>query len=235
TRSAMPLQATWLAVTRWILHWWYWLLFPFYGVTALGNAVTLILGKNNVDLQSIVQVFVPYPLQKLWAANPPLAVTVLLGIASLTAASWRAHVSEQDLVPQGVPYDEPPNLPAHVVGRKSDLEWLLKRLGPGTEVGVTAITGLGGIGKSTLAYLAIQQLRKKRRFKGGIAIVPCLGMGMSDPAEVVRRVLARFDPERRRPEESTLADLADVAHRLLDGKKTLIMLDNVEPSLPIEQ
>jgi tetratricopeptide (TPR) repeat protein len=59
--------------------------------------------------------------------------------------------------------------------------------------------------------------------------------GLADAAEALRTVLAHFDPQRRSPEATDVAGLAAAAHRLLDGKDALIVLDNVEPALKIEQ
>ena len=62
-----------------------------------------------------------------------------------------------------------------------------------------------------------------------------LGLYQTDSDEIVRLVLARFDPQRRQPETNNLSELIDVAHRLLDKKDVLVVLDNVEPELKIER
>jgi tetratricopeptide (TPR) repeat protein len=116
------------------------------------------------------------------------------------------------------------------VGREADLDWLLRRLRD-RSVGVTALGGMGGIGKSTLAAVALHQLRAEGRFQDGVAVVLC--QDMIDASDVLRRALARFDPARRQPEGKDPVALAEAARMLLGGKDVLIALDNVEPDLDI--
>jgi tetratricopeptide (TPR) repeat protein len=131
----------------------------------------------------------------------------------------------------GPPFDEA-LLPAPdtFIGREADLEWLLRRLRD-RSVGVTALGGMGGIGKSTLAAVALRQLRAEARFADGVAVILC--QDLYDAGEVVRRALARFDPTRRQPEARDPAGLAEAARMLLGGKDVLIALDNVEPALDV--
>jgi tetratricopeptide (TPR) repeat protein len=136
--------------------------------------------------------------------------------------------------PQGPPFEEALlNPPPRFVGREEDLEWLLPRLRAGGAVGITALGGMGGIGKTALAAEAVRRLRAAGRFPDGVAVVLCAGL--TDAVEVLRTVLAHCDPYRRAPDAADLAGLAAVAHRLLDGKDALIVLDNVEPALKVEQ
>jgi tetratricopeptide (TPR) repeat protein len=136
--------------------------------------------------------------------------------------------------PQGPPFEEALlNPPPRFVGREEDLDWLLPRLRAGGTVGITALGGMGGIGKTALAAEAVRRLRAEGCFPDGVAVVLCAGL--TDAAEVLRTVLVHVDPYRRAPDTADLAGLAAVAHRLLDGKDALIVLDNVEPALKIEQ
>ncbi len=135
---------------------------------------------------------------------------------------------------QSPPFDEVRlPTPEHFVGRSQELRWLMKRLREGGVTGITALGGMGGIGKTALAAVAIQRLRKEGYFRDGIAVELCLGK--TDANEVVRQVLARFEPKRRQPETDDLPKLIDFAHQLLDGKDALIVLDNVEPGLDVER
>jgi tetratricopeptide (TPR) repeat protein len=136
--------------------------------------------------------------------------------------------------PQGPPVDDvllPP--PEVFVGRTADLEWLENRLRAGGAGSVTAIAGLPGIGKTALVAVAVRAMRVEGRFRDGIAVVLCAGL--TDPVEVLRRVLARFDPQRRQPDAVDREGLAEAARRLLVGKEALVVLDNVEPGLDIVQ
>ncbi len=131
----------------------------------------------------------------------------------------------------GPPFDEALlPVPETFIGREADLDWLLRRLRD-RSIGVTALGGMGGIGKSTLAAVALHQLRAEGRFADGVAVVLC--QELTDASDVLRRALARFDPARRQPEARDPAGLTEVARLLLGGKDTLIVLDNVEPALDV--
>jgi len=130
------------------------------------------------------------------------------------------------------PFDEgqlPP--PEYFVGRLEDLEWVMRQMRAGRTTAITALNGLGGIGKTALAAVAVHKLREEHAFPDGIAVIFCIGL--VDAIDVLRRVLARFDPQRRQPETSDPTALYEVASRLLKGKRALIVLDNVEPGLDI--
>jgi transcriptional regulator with XRE-family HTH domain len=111
---------------------------------------------------------------------------------------------------QSLPFDEgqlPP--PECFVGRQEDLEWVLERLREERTAAVTALNGLGGIGKTTLAAVAVHKLRKENRFPDGIAVIFCIGL--TDATDVLRRVLARFDQHRRQPDVSDHTALYEIA------------------------
>jgi tetratricopeptide (TPR) repeat protein len=173
-----------------------------------------VLQKREV--REIVTHSLPYLKEQLQTALREL------GVGAATAAE----------PPQGPP-DDSALLPApdHFVGRSADLDWLLAHLG--TRGALAQLGGLGGIGKTTLVAVAVRQLRSEGRFPDGVAVVLC--QSLSDPVDVLRRALARFDPQRRQPAPSDPAGLAEAARRLLGGKDALIVLDNVEPALPIAQ
>ncbi len=122
-------------------------------------------------------------------------------------------------------------VPTPFVGREHELDWLLDRLTPGATSAITALRGLGGIGKSGLAAMAIQRVFEDGRFPSGIVVQDC--RDLSDPVAVLKGVLASFDLDHHAPETSDLKALAELAHKLLRGRKILIVLDNVEPELDI--
>jgi tetratricopeptide (TPR) repeat protein len=169
------------------------------------------------------------------AAAESTAATIIGRLDEHLAAGQQpkpAAAADADDAPHGPPFDEALlPLPEHFVGRGADLGWLLARLRTGGATGITALRGLGGIGKTSLAAVAVRQAHREGLFRDGIAVVPCLGL--SDAPDVLRRVLTRFDPLRRQPTANDLAGLAETAHRLLDGKNALVVLDNVEPALTV--
>lgn len=157
------------------------------------------------------------------------------GVSDARASQDRletSHGSPPVFKPQPPPFDEgqlPP--PDYFVGRLDDLEWVLRQMREGHTTAIAALNGLGGIGKTTLAAVVVRTLREEDAFPDGIAVILCIGL--TDALDVLRRVLARFDPQRRQPETSDPATLNEVAYRLLKGKRALVVLDNVEPGLDI--
>jgi tetratricopeptide (TPR) repeat protein len=161
-------------------------------------------------------------------------------VADQALAAATARLAEQAPDPQGPP-DDRWLLPAapRFVGREGDLRWVMDRLRQHAVTSITALGGLGGIGKTALAAEAVRRLREEGRFADGVAMVVCTGL--TDPGEVLRRVLARFDvrrvPPRERapdePEDVYLAALAGAASMLLTSKDAVVVLDNVEPGLPV--
>lgn len=125
-------------------------------------------------------------------------------------------------------------VPPHIVGREADQAWLRNRLGDpdvGAENSITALSGLDGIGKTTLAGLTVRRLHDDGHFPDGIAVIRCEGMVNS--ADVLSRALARFHPLRRPPQVSTHEQLAETARALLKDKDALVVLDSVEPGLDL--
>jgi tetratricopeptide (TPR) repeat protein/transcriptional regulator with XRE-family HTH domain len=123
--------------------------------------------------------------------------------------------------------------PSNFVGRNDDLAWVLEQLRPGGTMRIAALRGLGGIGKTSLASVAIRRLHDEHCFPDGIAVVVC--QDLKDAADVLHRILSRFDPQHRESETSDFTDLSEITHRLLHGKKALIVLDSLQPELAIEQ
>lgn len=142
--------------------------------------------------------------------------------------------TREDSRSQKIPFDEALLLePVHFVGRTEDITWLMERLKVGGTAGITALRGLGGIGKTSLAAIVVRKLHEEGEFPDGIAVILC--QDLKEPTEVLQRVLSRFDPHPHNPETKNFADLSKIAYQLLHGKKLLIVLDNIRPDLDIEQ
>jgi tetratricopeptide (TPR) repeat protein len=123
--------------------------------------------------------------------------------------------------------------PPHFVNRIGDLEWLMEQLSGKESTSVVTLGGLAGIGKTALAVVAVRKLREAGRFRDGIAVIFC--QEFTNAIDILKRVLARFDPQRHQAETNDLTTLAEIAHYLLDNKDALVILDNVEPDLVVEK
>lgn len=121
--------------------------------------------------------------------------------------------------------------PAVFVGRVAELTWLAERLRAGGTLAVTDATGAGGVGTSTLVARALRAARAEGRFAGGVALVPC--EGRRDVTDIVKAALARFDPQRRQPEQSDALSLAAIAGALLREQDAAIVLEDLGPQVPL--
>jgi hypothetical protein len=123
--------------------------------------------------------------------------------------------------------------PARLVGRDEHLEWVVDRLRAGGATAITALGGLGGIGKSALAAVAIRRLRAEGAFPDGIVVVGC--ELETDAVKILRAAIERFLPGQRALDAATLPALASAALKELEGKRALVVLDNVEPGLAVAE
>lgn len=183
------------------------------------ESIPELLVKEGVDATKIALI----PSER----GEDIATNSTIGQSSLAISSVDSAFNQPS-----PPFDEgqlPP--PEYFVGRRDDLEWVMHRMHEGRSASITVLNGLGGIGKTALSAVVVHSLRKEGVFPDGIAIIFC--NGLVDAIDVLRRVLARFDPQRRVQATKNPATLFDVASRLLQGKKVLIVLDNVEPGLDI--
>ncbi|MGH2516444.1 MAG: NB-ARC domain-containing protein [Ktedonobacterales bacterium] len=187
---------------------------------AAGAAIATAGAIGSAAVQPVIEAAAPIGRAVGEAAVAPL----LEAVVALKSGERETQA------PEGPPFDEsllPP--PARFVGRVDDRPWLVERLKAGGTTGITALGGIGGIGKTALAAVAIREARDAGRFHDGIAVILC--QDKSDPVEVLRLALTRFDPFRREPKATDAAGLTDAARQLLAGKDALIVFDNVEPAL----
>jgi tetratricopeptide (TPR) repeat protein/transcriptional regulator with XRE-family HTH domain len=119
--------------------------------------------------------------------------------------------------------------PDYFIGRNEDLTWLLERLRSGGGTGIAALHGIGGIGKTSLAALAVRELRKEGYFPDGIAVIEC--ENLKSAPKVLHQVFSLFDPYFSESLETDLIDFWDILYRLFDKKKVLIVLDDIQPEL----
>jgi tetratricopeptide (TPR) repeat protein len=228
-----------------------WAALVLYATSALFNLYLLFFGENSPPptLERIVTAlalpnFLTRKDTPLWVD----AISAAILLAVIAGYQWARKDDEAEKewrllpkivpplpspvqTPKGAPFDLTvlPS-PQHFIGREGTLNWLLGRLDSNSSPAVTALRGTAGIGKSTTANAVIQRL--KGRYDGGIAVVLC--EGLIDPVVVLRKALARFDPQRDEPKATDLSNLAEAARDLLGGKHALIVLDNVEPTLDLQ-
>jgi tetratricopeptide (TPR) repeat protein len=145
-------------------------------------------------------------------------------------------------VQAGAPASAVHQLPADVTdfaGRAAQVEALLGVLSaPGGRVAISAIDGMGGLGKTTLAVHVAHRLTG--RYPDGQIVVDMAGTGAAplDPAQALARIIREFAPLMQLPDVVT--ELRPIYLSLLQGRRVLVILDNavdgdqVAPLVPPE-
>ncbi|HLW02283.1 MAG TPA: TIR domain-containing protein [Ktedonobacterales bacterium] len=138
-----------------------------------------------------------------------------------------APVAEHVIAPLGLPRA------VSLIGRDEELTNLMAKLRAGDTMGVFALEGMGGIGKTALAAEVVARLAADQSaFPGGAAWIACEGLeGAAGLAEVWARVARALGLEQ----VATLADpqarRAALANALAQHQRLLLALDNIEPGL----
>ena len=131
-------------------------------------------------------------------------------------------------------------------GRRTEIERLKAILTKGGgQAAVSAIGGMGGVGKSALAvhvaHLLADEAPDGRVFvdMAGRTGMPFAAVGSRErgaplePVEAMIRVVAALDPQKQVPKEQ---DAAERAYRAaLEGRRVLLVLDNAEDSAQVRR
>ncbi|GAB2298331.1 hypothetical protein Dimus_032400 [Dionaea muscipula] len=113
---------------------------------------------------------------------------------------------------------------AEVIGREEDREAIVKMLmldpNDGENISVVSIVGIGGLGKTTLAKLVFNDDNiKKHNFE--LRLWVCVGDDVFGIKEVIGKILSK------KPNDVTIDELQRQLCGVIDGKKYLIVLDDV--------
>lgn len=127
-----------------------------------------------------------------------------------------------------------PSPPRDFTGRGKELQDLLAGFDRGATI--TGLRGMGGIGKTALAYALAEKLIE--RYPDGQILVELRGTDPvpMTPTEAMARIFRAYHPEFKPPESE--AELANIYHSLLHEMHALLLLDNaaddrqVRPLLP---
>ncbi|MGH2486859.1 MAG: NB-ARC domain-containing protein, partial [Ktedonobacterales bacterium] len=191
-----------------------------------------------------------------WVARGGLIGSGIIGASLTVVAALKLYdlYHPDDPEPSTSPYAPPPYIPPPLpiappaavrapnglplarpfVGRREQLDTLKAQLRRGTTTGVTALRGMGGIGKTALAAEAVSELAEetaqvngaaRRTFPGGALWIACENLrGPAGLDELWRRVAVAL--------EVSLANIPDPAGALNAVLQslplTLVALDNVE-------
>ncbi|MET0646146.1 MAG: DUF4062 domain-containing protein, partial [Pyrinomonadaceae bacterium] len=118
------------------------------------------------------------------------------------------------------------------VGREKEIADLLATLRGGSSAAITGISGMGGIGKTELAFYVAAGLRDT--YPDAQLVIDMRGTDdpPRDPADALASCIRAFlGPEQRLPD--ALQELTTIYRSVLEGRRTLILLDNARDSAQV--
>jgi hypothetical protein len=137
---------------------------------------------------------------------------------------------DQPIVPR---LSQLPSVVIDFVGREQETGRIMAHLCvAGGKVGLSAVRGMGGVGKTSLAVKVAHQV--KDRFPDAQLFLDLQGMAEKPvtAAEAMARVIRDFHPERSKLPE-TEEELLPLYRGVLAGKRALILLDNAASELQV--
>lgn len=126
-----------------------------------------------------------------------------------------------------------PQAPDPFVGRVDELNWILEKVASGQPT-MCAITGMSGIGKTSLAGVVVHHLMSLDLFVDGIAYVRC---GQLTPYDVVLQLCLQLDAASFTADldEVSYGALSSLATNHLRGKDLFVILDNIVPDFSLDE
>jgi predicted phosphodiesterase len=185
------------------------------------------LNKWREDIDSHPDGLFEFNISKLIPAQLHLADSQISEIdMSIKQSSGR---DSKSFIPHQIP---PP--PADFTGRVDELKDLLDHFNTGATI--TGLRGMGGIGKTALAFTLVEELSD--RYPDGQIMVDMNGTSDEPltPAEAMAQIIHAYDPEARLPVGES--ELIGLYRSKLHGKRALLLLDNavddvqIRPLLP---
>jgi tetratricopeptide (TPR) repeat protein len=117
------------------------------------------------------------------------------------------------------------------VGREREIDQLVWALTKGSGGAISGVRGLGGIGKTELAYVVANKL--KEVFPDAQLLIELRGVSSSplSPERALQMVIRSFEREAKLPDD--LTELQGIYHSLLTGKKALILADDAKDAAQV--
>ncbi len=127
-----------------------------------------------------------------------------------------------------------PAPPRDFTGRIKEIDELVKLLTDGKRASISGLTGMGGVGKSTLASYVAQMVASN--FPDATMWIDLLGMDDKPlaPSDAMRQVILAFNPTDDL-HKATDAEIAQMYRAVLHGKRALIVLDNAKDAMQVRE
>lgn len=186
----------------------------------------LLEGQGLIFLQNVFEKYQPcgnlhlfiQKGSKLWLCNQHFA--------RLKAAREHSEVASGGLLHKSAAHQLPADI-TDFVGRKTEESKLLKQFKASpSEVAIGTITGMGGSGKSVLAFRVGNKL--KGTYRDAQVVIDMQGISANPltPVEALIQIIRAFDMTTVLPADLKL--LVRYYRSLLEGKRVLIILDNAK-------
>ena len=135
------------------------------------------------------------------------------------------------------PIKPPYNLPNNFGGRDEVIEKLKDELKPGKNIALTAVQGVGGIGKTTIALALAYNLLNDEDSTFKVVLWADITRKATSAVDIMRSWMTRYNPNDPLPDDLNDDDLAALVRRRLetilqdacqcDPKQMLVILDDV--------